>query len=141
MDELFGRNIEQWLGNSDSISLALEFPDTDDHEIDMLLAATSDLFEFQSGLGSTPIPNDETSPSHNLLQHASAETVPIPWPQQPTTCITHTLQQDIQPILPPYTPASQILHPQSTVLPSHANRFAPPKLMKKSSRQDKLEYH
>ena len=49
MDEFFGRNIEQWLGNSDSISLALEFPDTDDQEIDMLLAAASDLFEFQSG--------------------------------------------------------------------------------------------
>ena len=49
MDEFFGRNIEQWLGNSDSISLALEFPDTDDQEIDMLLAAASDLQEFQSG--------------------------------------------------------------------------------------------
>ena len=54
-----GRNIEQWLGNSDSISLALEFPDTDDHEIDVLLAS-----EFGDvGLGSAP--NDKMSPSHN----------------------------------------------------------------------------
>ena len=60
MDELFGRNIEQWLGNTDSISLALEFPDTDDHEIDMTPANIQ--------FGYVPIPaalNDETSSSHN----------------------------------------------------------------------------
>ena len=61
MEKLFGRNIEQWLGNSDSISLALEFPDTDDHEIDMLLAS-----KFQSsdvGLGSAPIINKTSPPT------------------------------------------------------------------------------